>query len=80
MQVVLHGGKLFSLCGERGPLYGRVSGLLVAVVPLGAQGHWGTWTSEAAGFGLNTRSGQDLEHKLNHRGIRVACGLFLDRR
>ena len=58
--------KLFSLCGERGPLYGRVSWLLVAVVPLGAQGHWGTWASVAAGCGPNTLSGQDLEHRLNH--------------
>ena len=26
------------LCGERGPLYGCVSGLLIAVVPLGSMG------------------------------------------
>ena len=54
------------LCRERGPLYGCVSGLLIAVVPLGAQGHWGTWASVAAGCGPNTLSGQDLEHRLNH--------------
>ena len=71
--------KLFSLCGERGSLYGRVSGLLVAVVPLGGQGRRGTWASVAAGCGLNTRSGQDLEHRLHHRGVWVACGLFPDR-
>lgn len=71
--------KLFSLCGERGSLYGRVSGLLVAVVPLGGQGRQGTWASVAAGCGLNTRSGQDLEHRLHHRGVWVACGLFPDR-
>ena len=27
----------------------------------------GTWASVAAGCGLNTRSGQDLEHRLHHR-------------
>ena len=61
--------KLFSLCGERGLLYGCVSGFLIAVVPLGEHGHWGTWTSVVAGCGLNTCSGQDLEHRLNNRGI-----------
>ena len=47
---------------------------LLAVVPLGGQGRRGTWASVAAGCGLNTRSGQDLEHRLHHRGVWVACG------
>ena len=54
---------------RRGPLCGCVSGLLVAVVPLGERGHWGTWASAAAGCGLSARSGQDLEHGFHRRGL-----------
>ena len=50
-------------------LCGCVSGLLVAVVPLGERGHWGTWASAAAGCGLSARSGQDLEHGFRRRGL-----------
>lgn len=56
---------------RRRPLSGCVSGLLVAVVPLGERGHWGTWASAAAGCGLGTRSGQDLEHRFHQRGLRA---------
>lgn len=48
--------NLFFLCGERGPLYGCVSGLLMAVVPLRERGLWGMWASVPAGCELNTCS------------------------
>ena len=54
---------------RRGPPCGCVSGLLVAVVPLGERGHWGTWASVAAGCGLSARSGQDPEHGFHRRGL-----------
>lgn len=57
---------------RRGPLSGCVSGLLVAVGPLGERGHWGTWASVAAGCGLSTRRGQDLGHRFHQRGLRAS--------
>lgn len=75
--------KLFSICGERGPLYSCVSGLLTVVVPLGEHAHWGMRASVVARCGLNTRSCQALEHRLSNReyglSCSVACGTFLDR-